>query len=576
MSIHNILDVATGGNKEIPLDWMSASQTRPLILEDPVILWLEFHGKEHGFNPDTSPYDFVNFIGTKAREFEEKWVAEIASVSKTVCSNNYDVHSVDKVNETFELMLKGSPVIVHPALWWEPERIYGVPDLIIHTSWIGEKFQNLISDSEQKIEAKNLEDIGLSGHYVVFDIKFTTKLEESSKVKDLRIYSTQVRIYNYMLGHIQGAMPSRSFFITRDRVFNPLSVDCISTLNQPLDDYLINLRDKFLEIKLNGSKYLPWRDDIVSMNLDEKDERWGEVKKIIAKEKVPGADPRLVAQISSKVKKELALLGYHNLESLIKKDPNKLDLKKCKGIGDKKEKQIKAILKANRSKSLIKPAQEHIPLINQIELYIDFEYFTNVNVDFNKQWPNLEGCKMIFMIGVGWIDSDNWNFKSFIAESEDQIQERKIIEEFINFLDSHTNGAFTDSAKTTFYHWSSAEVTQSRKAADRHEFSQDHHLRKLPWNDLRKIFLDNSCCIPGAWTYELKEVANTLGKIKPEFDPKWPGNLDKGLRAMVMGWKAYQQAKPLESEEMKNLKEYLEADCRALWNILKWMRSKGE
>lgn len=573
MSNHNILQIATGGYKEVPSDWMPATKVRPFLFQDPVIIWLDYYGEQHGFYPDKTLYDFVDFISKKGREFEYKWIKEIAPDAEMVCKNNFDVLSVEKVQETFELLQKGTPVIAHPALWWAPERIYGVPDFITHTSWIEEKFPDLFDELERQNSVTNLEDMGKTGYYIVFDIKFTTKLEETKKAKHLENYSTQVRIYNYMLGHIQGAMPSKSFLITRDRVFNPLPVDCISTLNQPLDEDLINMRDKFIEIKLNGSKYLPWRDDIVTVNLDNKDEKWGEAKKIIAKEKISGADPRLVAQISSNIKRELAKLGYLNLESLIKKDPNELDLKKCKGIGSKKEKQIKAILEANRSKSLIKPAQEYIPPKIQFELYVDFEYFSNINVDFNNQWPNLEGCEMIFMIGIGWGDSDKWFFEVFVSESEDQIEERKIIEKLINFLNSHTNGTFTDSAKTRFYHWSSAEITQSRKVAERHEFPQDHPLMKLPWFDLRKVLLNSSCCIPGAWTYELKEVANALGKIKPEFDPKWPGDLDKGLRAMVMGWNAYQQAKPLESKEMKILKEYLEADCKALWKILKWMRS---
>jgi hypothetical protein len=41
---------------------------------------------------------------------------------------------------------------------------------------------------------------------------------------------------------------------------------------------------------------------------------------------------------------------------------------------------------------------------------------------------------------------------------------------------------------------------------------------------------------------------------------------------MVMGWKAYQNPEPLASDEMNTLKIYLDADCKALWHILKWLR----
>jgi len=70
----------------------------------------------------------------------------------------------------------------------------------------------------------------------------------------------------------------------------------------------------------------------------------------------------------------------------------------------------------------------------------------------------------------------------------------------------------------------------------------------------------------------LKDVTRALSNFAPRYATEWPGELDKGLRAMVMGWKAYQKAEPLESEEMNKIKLYLEADCKALWHALKWLR----
>ena len=41
---------------------------------------------------------------------------------------------------------------------------------------------------------------------------------------------------------------------------------------------------------------------------------------------------------------------------------------------------------------------------------------------------------------------------------------------------------------------------------------------------------------------------------------------------MVMGWKAYRQADPLQTIEFQLLREYLGSDCAALHNILAWLR----
>ena len=79
--------------------------------------------------------------------------------------------------------------------------------------------------------------------------------------------------------------------------------------------------------------------------------------------------------------------------------------------------------------------------------------------------------------------------------------------------------------------------------------------------------------MPGAWSYGLKTVAGALGELRPEYATQWPGDLDQGLRAMVMGWQAYQSPDPVASEEMQLITQYLEADCQALWNILRWLRA---
>lgn len=197
-----------------------------------------------------------------------------------------------------------------------------------------------------------------------------------------------------------------------------------------------------------------------------------------------------------------------------------------------------------------------------------------MNVDFDSQWPALDGCEMIFMVGVGWEDGGHWSFKTFVAAAEDQHQERQMFEKFLDFLQAQTGGGFADDTKTAFYHWTSAEVWQARRASDRHQFPDSHALRKLPWYDLQKVFLSGPCSVSGAWNYGLKEVARAVGKLNPEFNTQWPAGLDEGLRAMVMGWRAYADRDPLQSQEMNTLIRYLEVDCKALWKILRWIHSQ--
>lgn len=564
MPDHSPITTAIGPHHEVPPDWMSATGAQALVLEDPALVWLRYHGQKYGFEPDSSPYEFLDFIGERGQQFEEAWIEKMAPEAVQVCVHAYEVRSPDRVRETFELMQKGAPVIVQAALWWAPERIYGVPDVLARTSWLQQQFPDLAGD---------LDLASRPDHYVVFDMKFTSDLTSTRKDLALASYAAQVRIYSYILGHLQGVMPWRAYLVTRDRVFDPLPIEIASTLDRPLDKDLAAIRDQYVEIKVNGANYLPWRDEIVASNIAHHDERWRTAKRIIAQEKTSGGDSGLVYRIGPAVKRDLDRRGFPTLDSLLEPDPITIPLEKCEGLGPASSKRIRAILKANRSGSPVLPSSGFLPERKEIEFFVDFEYFTDVNVDFSRQWPTLEGCEMIFMIGLGWEENGNWSFRTFEAKAEDHDREREMLGQFMLSLQERSGGAFQDGARTALYHWTDAEVWQASRAADRHGLSDNHPLRGLPWCDLHELFLDGPITMPGAWTFQLKDVTRALGRFDPRFHLQWPGDLDQGLRAMVMGWRAYEDPNPLESEEMGILRQYLEADCKALHEILRWLRS---
>ena len=197
-----------------------------------------------------------------------------------------------------------------------------------------------------------------------------------------------------------------------------------------------------------------------------------------------------------------------------------------------------------------------------------------MNVDFDTQWPSLEGHEMIFMVGIGWIVEGAWQFTALIAESESLQAERQLLDRFCEWLRTETDGALDDRGQTALYHWSNAEVWQSRRAADRHQLQENHALRNLPWVDLSKVFSDGPGAMPGSWGFGLKEMARGLGEYDPTYAVHWPGELDEGLRVMVMGWEAYQSTVPTQTAELNTIHAYLDADCKALWAILGWLRDQ--
>ncbi|MCI0622069.1 MAG: hypothetical protein L0387_10440 [Acidobacteria bacterium] len=563
--------VASSGFEIVPEEWMRASDCRALVQGDPCVLWLEWYGGQHGFTPcRDSTYSFDEFLFRKGRELEAAWLDIYARDGVRVCRHDGEVRSAKSLAATLELMGAGTPVIIHPALWWAPEQIYGVPDLIVLSTWLNEHFPHVLPPAE--INAGAIEN--RNGHYVAVDIKIKTEIDHPRSKEDLEILTAQLGMYSYMLGHLQLHMPQSAFAVCRDRVTSPFRIEIKSVLNSPLDTPLAAIRDHWRDIRVNGGKYVPWRDDVVEVNLSCDNERWDAAKRTIATEKMPGGDPTQVVKINLSQKKALTTLGFSSLESLLAVEPANIPFDQCKGIGKGKTAAlIRAILEANRSKNPVRPPKSLVPADKKFEFFVDYEFFQNENFDCQKQWPTLHGCSMVFMAGVGYEEDRQFKCTQFIAEKEAVDCELKLLTEFVFFLDQRTRGASCDSSQTALYHWTPPEVWQSENAAKTHQLALDHPLRKLTWIDLNRVFVDGPAALPGCWTTKLKHVAKALGKLDSQYDPAWPEELAGGLGAMVMGWKAYSSSQPLESMEMKCLQQYLAADCRALWQILRWLRS---
>lgn len=558
MSTEDVLRRAASGLKQVPEDWMPATGTRALVFEDPILVWLGFHGEASGFQRDTSPYDFTQFIFEKGRLFEKKWISEMAPEAVRVCEEAWEGRQVRAVRRTLELIDEEAPVIAAPALWWAPERVYGVPDLIALGAWVRERFPSVELGP------------GTDTHYVVLDVKFTTKLDSSRKKTDRVNYAAQVRLYSYMLRMLTGVMPSQAFIVCRDRIDDPVPVDTTSGASGQLDSDLSTMRDRYLDIKLNGASFKPGSDRRIELDLgNQGDAPWHSAKVHIARDLTPGGDPCQLYFIGKTQRYQLAEHGYDSLARLLGEDPKAVPLESCKGLGPARCPKIRAILSANRTGAVVPESLSTVPSRRPVELYVDFEFFNNLNVDFERQWPSLEGQEMIFMVGIGWEEKGEWNFEAIIADTENSDGERGLLAQFEAFIQSRTGSQATDGSSLALFHWTRAEVSQLRSACDRHGFVSSHMLRSLPWFDIEEeVFLKEPIGIPGTFKYGLKGVATALELVD------WPGSVADGLGAMAAGWQAYEEAVPSESPHMEIIREYNEVDCRALYEVVRWLRSR--
>ncbi len=548
----------TGGFKTVPDNFMPATGARALLLEDPFVLWCQFHGRDHGFEKDRGEFSLSDFIMAAGREFEAAWINNVCGNDVKFClTDDRDVRRAQGVLRTIQLMMDATPVIAHAALWSAEARVYGSADLLVLTSWLYMKFPHLKPKKPEQ------------DHYVVIDLKFTRGLHKPSKANSLAAYGAQTRIYSYAVGHMQGIMPRRAYLVSRDRFDDPIPVEITSECGKSLDKDLADLRDKYLAIKRNKA-WLPWKDAEVAANFcNVQDAPWSGAKQRVAEELMPGRPLEWLPRVGRREAKSLQELGYRSLDDMLSANPDDLPLEEIRGIGDSSARQIRAVLKANRTHRTTPIPPGIVPKAKKREMFVDYEYLPDLRCRYDEPWPKcLDGHEMVFLIGCGWEEAGQWHYKQYVAEHETLDAEKKMWQKFLAFLESHN--ILGPSVDAVLWHFSPAEVWQSERAAARCGLPA---LSKLPWCDLQKSVLDLPFACPGAWSFGLKPLVKALSKVSPEYAVEWPTELGDGAAAAVVGWKMYEEDEPLKTREYRLLGDYLEIDCKSMWQLLRSLRA---
>ena len=566
MKLEKILERASAGLTEVAQDWMPASYIRPFMVNDPGQIWLDKFGWKHGFFPaPATPYDYLNYQFSLDHAFREKWRARYASDIAQVCQEAYQVRYKFSLEHTLCLMADvKNQVIYQPALWWAPDCIYGMPNFLVRTSWLKNRFKDAYKALETVLGEGAVPD-----QYVILETRFSKSSGKEGE-KANQILHEQLSLNNYVLSQLQGWAAPYAFLVTSVDPERFISFDVACSLGDPLKSSLKNFLSHFKEIVNNGENLSPWVDDQVRLDLNLDNDKWKTARKRIAWEIKTNGDPIVLHQIRENHKEKLAALNYKSLDDLLKAEPTEMPLEDV-GITNYAG-EIRAILQANRTNLPVLPAAK--PGLREFEFFVDFEYFPDLGMGADPL-KKVTG-EMIFMIGVGKSTPAGWVYKDFIAEKIGKDEELRMLNEFTQYLRQETKGAHLDHTRTALYHWSKAEISQSKKAVEHHSQGLDGDFQLLPWIDLLDCFKSEGCAIPGAWNYSLKSVAKALGKIDPKYDPHWIGDLDDGSGVVVLGFTAYLKKKEiLKTDEMMILQQYLQSDCSALSKVLSWMRDGG-
>lgn len=554
--------------------WVSASKTKNYLLRDPLLDWLDEYYVSH---VHTNSNNNLQILFDKGNEFESLIFKELKHKFKNdfqmVCHTRDDMLNRDNFNKTKDYMKKNIPIIAQAMLCNNDNMTYGTADLLVRTDYLNKIFKN----------PPVTENIGRE-YYVVIDIKWSSIPLKANGLNILNSglfmsYKGQLAIYNLALGKEQGYIPDKTFILGKSVGDHCNSFNQLAEIDyNDIDNEYIELTSKAVkwirDMRLYGHTwdvYNPSRIEMYPNMCNQLDGRWGKTKSKIA-ESIK--ELTSIWQVNYK-NRQVA----HNNNIYTWNNPN-CNSKSLNINGKIIAPTVNKILDMNRTENdkLMIPDKIKNNIHNwkqkeDIDFFIDFETFNECLMKSNKiniYNSKAETC-IIFMIGLGYMDNNEFKFKSFVMKHYSLEEEKRIITECIDFI------KFISKNRTPkLFHWSSAETTFLNISNNRHNQNWDIWLKNVNLVDLYKIFVDEPIIIKGMKRFKLKEVANIMAKYGM-IKTSWDTEISDGLSAMIEAVKFYDNlelGQEYNPDIINKISEYNKIDCTVMYEILEYLRQK--
>ena len=593
-------------NKKVKLNddinWknmISASSTRNYFLNDPIIDWLKEYNiksiydlplKTHNTTTNfqnISDAPFTQFIMEQGCQFEEKVIEIIKQKHNVVqVAESYQSTNIKLFEKTIKLMKSGVKIIYQGILHDYDNKTYGAPDLMIRNDYLNEFIGYDIYN-----ETFGSPKLNTIWHYVIIDIKHSQINLNVDKIHisncdSIPAYKGQLLIYTNALNSIQGSNVRKAFILGKKYSYcikkntyyihdfmNKLGTIDYDGFDKEYNNKLVKALEWIQSVRNDGHNWkllpLPSKEELFPNMKNDKDSIYEKIKKSLAEE---------IYEITS-----IYYCGIKNRKNAFTNGIFEWNDKKCtsKSLGfieGKIATRVDAILKINRQNTnIILPKNIKYNDIqwrsrnkNEMEFYLDYETINSNfgTINMNNLCRGIEDFNIIFMIGVGYEENKEWEFKNFIAKKNTKDSEKEILDLFWKFI----NSKLKESGKTIpiFVHWSQAERFSYDKSRERHP-----HLPQKKMVDLYQVFINEPIVIKGALNYSLKSIAKALFEsslIKTIWDTS--SSCANGLNAMLLAFQVYnnKDSNPRKDITMQEIKKYNEIDCKCLWEIIVYLR----
>jgi hypothetical protein len=545
--------------------WIKATGLKNFIMEDTILDILNKNYKNENIVIKKEENDLVIDERLKmGNDFESAIIDTIIKnhyMHFVKISESYEARNIEKYKRTLIEMQKGTPII-HQAVLHDPtSNIYGCVDLLLRVDWINKLFnQSYPIDDKNKL------------YYVVVDIKFH-RLQYNSDNRTIRnegmlkVFKSQLYIYNKALGYAQNYTPEHAFILGRGWVKSNIENGIVITEknSDPFDKLgIIDFMGNDFDIAKKSEDGIKWINELNNNIFDETKPTYNHSYPNMNNPMDGGKKrKRSIAEENH----ELTLIGYigvkHRkiaLESGITNymDEN-LNAEKL-GLSGKTEKIINTLI--DNQRKLEKPIKGNYvcPEKRDVEVFLDYEYMYSFEEDTNI--PYLCGIGYVNNISTGSNEQNEnilstrhsrpWNFSHILLDDISMISRYKMC---LNTIENLEN-----IKATHIYTWSDVDkrllINESKK------YDLYDRIKHIEWIDMYKFCLNNYINFKGAKRYGLKEIGRALNENNLT-DLKWKNNLSSS--SLVGARKHYYKNMKWDT---KNLVYYNEIDCRMIHEIL--------
>lgn len=563
-------------NNVITTEWVTASSVKNFIMKDTILDVLNKKRRRSISNKsETSETNTEELIETDelirmdmGNKFERdiidnlinKYISDFIKIGES-----YDAKSIDKYNLTINEMKKGTPII-HQAVLHNPQKQeYGCVDLLIRGDWIDKIFMMKYKHLTQICNKIN------SINYVIVDIKFN-RLQlcvDGETIRNegmIKVYKSQLCIYNNALGLMQGYLPKYAYILgsgwSLSKLENGIKIELKS--NDPFDRCgVIDFVDKDLDIVSKTEDASNWMKELNSNEFDENKPKYyhnypnmsnsydhphKKRKRSIA---VENNELTLISFLTPKNRK---IAIENGIDNYLHKD---ISIEKL-GLKGKIGSIVETLL--NNQKNLDLPIKGiyKVPDMDKLELFLDYEFIPVDNYYVHEMIP--------YLCGIGYVDpiTNIWSIEQIVLDSNNEQSLKEMCVKKIQHLKKVSDNF---KNKIRIYTW-----TDIDRRIFIEQCNKFNLLGEIPnfdinieWLDGHKFCKDNRINFKDAKGFNLKEIGYILNKHNLT-DINWKNNLSKSNGAK----KHY-----IHNEkwvERENVLYYNEVDCQIVYEIFKNLR----